>query len=202
MRLVDRVLRPLFPDDYHAETQVMIQLMSHDDNVMPDALAGLAASAALAVSDIPFYNLISEVRVARVNGKFVINPSREELEQSDIDMMIGASKDSVAMVEGEMKEISEAEMVEAIKFAHEAIKIQIEAQERLRAAVGSPAYREYEPEKEDESVYAKVKAAFTINIMQLLKKHLQKAKEEKNLLLLKKKLKHYSQKKNMQKIQI
>jgi len=159
MRLVDRVLRPLFPDDYHAETQVMIQLMSHDDNVMPDALAGLAASAALAVSDIPFYNLISEVRVARVNGKFVINPSREELEQSDIDMMIGASKDSVAMVEGEMKEISEAEMVEAIKFAHEAIKVQIEAQERLRAAVGSPAYREYEPEKEDESVYAKVKAA-------------------------------------------
>ena len=159
MRLVDRVLRPLFPDDYHAETQVMIQLMSHDDNVMPDALAGLAASAALAVSDIPFYNLISEVRVARVDGKLIINPSREELEQSDIDMMIGASKDSVCMVEGEMKEISEAEMVEAIKFAHEAIKVQIEAQERLRAAIGSPAYREYEPEKEDESIYEKVKAA-------------------------------------------
>lgn len=159
MRLVDRVLRPLFPDDYHAETQVMIQLMSHDENVMPDALAGLAASAALAVSDIPFYNLISEVRVARIDGKFVINPSREELEQSDIDMMIGASMDSVAMVEGEMKEISEAEMVEAIKFAHEAIKIQIQAQERLRAAIGSPAYREYEGEKEDEVIYAKVKAA-------------------------------------------
>ena len=159
MRLVDRVLRPLFPDDYHAETQVMIQLMSHDDNVMPDALAGLAASAALAVSDIPFYNLISEVRVARINGKFVINPSREELEQSDIDMMIGASMDSVAMVEGEMHEISEAEMVEAIKFAHEAIKVQIQAQERLRAAIGSPAYREYEGEPEDETVYAKIKAA-------------------------------------------
>ena len=159
MRLVDRVLRPLFPDDYHAETQVMIQLMSHDENVMPDALAGLAASAALAVSDIPFYNLISEVRVARIDGKFVINPSRTELEQSDIDMMIGASMDSVCMVEGEMKEISEAEMVEAIKFAHEAIKVQIQAQERLRAAIGSPAYREYEGEKEDESVYAKVKAA-------------------------------------------
>ena len=159
MRLVDRVLRPLFPDDYHAETQVMIQLMSHDENVMPDALAGLAASAALAVSDIPFYNLISEVRVARIDGKFVINPSREELEQSDIDMMIGASMDSVAMVEGEMKEISEAEMVEAIKFAHEAIKIQIQAQERLRAAIGSPAYREYEGEKEDEAIYKKVKAA-------------------------------------------
>ncbi len=159
MRLVDRVLRPLFPDDYHAETQVMIQLMSHDENVMPDALAGLAASAALAVSDIPFYNLISEVRVARIDGKFVINPSREELEQSDIDMMIGASKDSVCMVEGEMKEISEHEMVEAIKFAHEAIKGQIEAQERLRAAIGSPAYRTYEGEKEDEAYYKKVKAA-------------------------------------------
>jgi polyribonucleotide nucleotidyltransferase len=126
---------------------------------MPDALAGLAASAALAVSDIPFYNLISEVRVARIDGKFVINPSREELEQSDIDMMIGASKDSVCMVEGEMKEISEHEMVEAIKFAHEAIKGQIEAQERLRAAIGSPAYRTYEGEKEDEAYYKKVKAA-------------------------------------------
>lgn len=159
MRLVDRVLRPLFPDDYHAETQVMIQLMSHDDNVMPDALAGLAASAALAVSDIPFYNLISEVRVARVDGKFLINPSKAQLEQSDIDMMIGASMDSVAMVEGEMKEISEKEMVEAIKFAHEAIKIQIQAQERLRKAVGSPEYRTYEGEVEDETVYAKIKAA-------------------------------------------
>lgn len=159
MRLVDRVLRPLFPDDYHAETQVMIQLMSHDENVMPDALAGLAASAALAVSDIPFYNLISEVRVARIDGKFVINPSREELAQSDIDMMIGASMDSVAMVEGEMKEISEAEMVEAIKFAHEAIKVQIQAQERLRTAIGSPAYREYEGEKENEEIYKKVKTA-------------------------------------------
>lgn len=159
MRLVDRVLRPLFPDDYHAETQVMIQLMSHDDNVMPDALAGLAASAALAVSDIPFYNLISEVRVARVDGKFLINPSKAQLELSDIDMMIGASMDSVAMVEGEMKEISEKEMVEAIKFAHDAIKTQIQAQERLRRAVGSPEYRTYEGEVEDETVYAKIKAA-------------------------------------------
>lgn len=159
MRLVDRVLRPLFPDDYHAETQVMIQLMSHDENVMPDALAGLAASAALAVSDIPFYNLISEVRVARIDGKFVINPSREELAQSDIDMMIGASLDSVAMVEGEMKEISEAEMVEAIKFAHEAIKVQIQAQLRLQAAFGKKEIRTYEGEKENEEIYKKVKAA-------------------------------------------
>jgi len=136
MRLVDRVLRPLFPDDYHAEVQVMIQLMSHDEDVMPDALAGLAASAALALSDIPFETLISEVRVGRINGKFVVNPSRSQLEQSDIDMMIGASMDSIAMVEGEMKEISEKEMVEAIKFAHEHIKVQIQAQQRLQAAFG------------------------------------------------------------------
>ena len=159
MRLVDRVLRPLFPDDYHAETQVMIQLMSHDENVMPDALAGLAASAALAISDIPFSTLISEVRVARVDGKFVINPSRAQLEVSDIDMMIGASTDSIAMVEGEMKEISELEMVEAIKFAHEAIKLQIAAQERLVAQVGKKETRTYEEEREDEAIYAKVKAA-------------------------------------------
>lgn len=157
MRLVDRVLRPLFPDDYHAETQVMIQLMSHDETVMPDALAGLAASAALAVSDIPFSTLISEVRVARIDGKLVINPSRAQLELSDIDMMIGASKDSIAMVEGEMKEISEKEMVEAIKFAHEAIKIQIEAQERLQNLVGKKEVRTYEEERNDEAIYEKVR---------------------------------------------
>jgi polyribonucleotide nucleotidyltransferase len=159
MRLVDRVLRPLFPSDYHAETQVMIQLMSHDDEIMPDALAGLAASAALALSDIPFSTLISEARVGRIDGKFVINPSRTQLALSDIDMMIGASKDSIAMVEGEMKEISEHEMVEAIKFAHEAIKVQIAAQERLVAAFGKKETRTYEEEKEDSAIYAKVKAA-------------------------------------------
>jgi len=156
MRLVDRVLRPLFPDDYHCEVQVMIQLMSFDENVMPDALAGLAASAALAVSDIPFYNYISEVRVGRINGQIIINPSKQQLEESDIDMVIGASKDSVAMVEGEMKEISEKEMVEAIKFAHKAIISQIEAQERLRAAVGLSSYREYQSEKSDEDIQTKI----------------------------------------------
>src|SRR5210317_1330989 len=105
MRLVDRVLRPLFPKDYHAETQVMIQLMSHDESVMPHALAGLAASAAIQLSDVPFECPISEVRVARVDGMFVINPSKEQLAGSDIDIMIGASADSVMMVEGEMLEI-------------------------------------------------------------------------------------------------
>lgn len=169
MRLVDRVLRPLFPDDYHAETQVMIQLMSHDEEVMPDSLAGLAASAALSVSDIPFETLISEVRVARIDGKFVINPSRAQLEESDIDMMIGASKDSIAMVEGEMKEISESEMVEAIKFAHEAIKDQIAAQERLQAAFGKKEIRTYEEERKDEAVYEKVKAAAYDKIYEVAK---------------------------------
>ena len=158
MRLVDRVLRPLFPDDYHAETQVMIQMMSFDEEVMPDALAGLAASAALAVSDIPFYNYISEVRVGRVDGKLIINPTKAQLEVSDIDMMIGASKDSVAMVEGEMKEISEAEMVEAIKFAHEAIKKQVEAQEKMRAALNLE-YRTYEGEEEDANIESAIHSA-------------------------------------------
>src|SRR5690554_2764606 len=159
MRLVDRVLRPLFPSDYHAEVQVMIQLMSHDEEVMPDALAGLAASAALALSDIPFETLISEVRVGRIDGEFIINPSRAQLELSDIDMMIGASMDSIAMVEGEMKERSKAEMLEAIKFAHEHIKNQIAAQVRLKAACGKKEVRTYEGEREDEAIYAKVKAA-------------------------------------------
>ncbi|MFY7810177.1 MAG: polyribonucleotide nucleotidyltransferase [Flavobacterium sp.] len=169
MRLVDRVLRPLFPDDYHAETQVMVQLMSHDDEVMPDALAGLAASAALALSDIPFPTLISEVRVGRVNGQFIINPSRTQLLESDIDMMIGASRDSIAMVEGEMKEISEKEMVEAIKFAHEAIKIQIDAQERLAVAFGKKEMRTYEEEKNDETIYQKVKSAAYDKIYEIAK---------------------------------
>ncbi|MDG2314484.1 MAG: polyribonucleotide nucleotidyltransferase [Flavobacteriaceae bacterium] len=159
MRLVDRVLRPLFPKDYHAETQVMIQLMSHDDDVMCDALAGLAASTVIQLSDIPFEYPISEARVGRIDGKFVINPSRTQLEESDIDIMIGASEDSVAMVEGEFDEISEEEMVEAIKFGHEAIKVQIAAQIRLAEAVGKKATREYEQEESDDAIAAKVNEA-------------------------------------------
>lgn len=156
MRLVDRVLRPLFPKDYHAETQVMIQLMSHDDDVMPDAMAGLAASAAIQLSDFPFECAISEARVGRINGEFVINPSRAQLEVSDIDMVIGASADSVMMVEGEMKEISEEEMVEAIKFAHEHIKKQCEAQLRLAEAFGRKEVREYDSALEDEDLAKKI----------------------------------------------
>ena len=156
MRLVDRVLRPLFPKDYHAETQVMIQLMSHDENVMPDAMAGLAASAAIQLSDFPFECPISEARVGRINGEFVINPTRAQLEESDIDMMIGASADSVMMVEGEMDEISEEEMTEAIKFAHEAIKVQCAAQVKLAEAFGKKETREYEPEREDEDLAKRI----------------------------------------------
>ena len=156
MRLVDRVLRPLFPKDYHAETQVMIQLMSHDENVMPDAMAGLAASAAIQLSDFPFECAISEVRVGRVNGEFIINPSRAQLEESDIDMVIGASEDSVMMVEGEMKEISEEEMTQAIKAAHEAIKVQCAAQVRLAEAFGKKPTREYTGEREDQELAQKI----------------------------------------------
>lgn len=152
MRLVDRVLRPLFPKDYHAETQVMIQLMSHDENVMPDALAGLAASTAIQLSDIPFEYPISEVRVARIDGMFVINPSKEQLAESDIDIMIGASQDSVAMVEGEFDEISEEEMLDAISFGHEAIKDQIKAQVALAEAFGKKETRSYEEEDHDENL--------------------------------------------------
>ena len=157
MRLVDRVLRPLFPKDYHAETQVMIQLMSHDENVMPDAMAGLAASAAIQLSDFPFECPISEARVGRVNGEFIINPTRAQLAESDIDMMIGASADSVMMVEGEMNEISEEEMADAIKFAHEAIKVQCAAQVKLAEAFGKKETREYTPEREDEELAKKIK---------------------------------------------
>ncbi|NAY92431.1 polyribonucleotide nucleotidyltransferase [Muricauda sp. JGD-17] len=156
MRLVDRVLRPLFPKDYHSETQVMIQLMSHDEDVMPDAMAGLAASAAIQLSDFPFECAISEVRVGRVNGELIINPTRAQLQESDIDMVIGASADSVMMVEGEMDEISEEEMVEAIKFAHEAIKVQCEAQLKLAEAFGRKEVREYEQKVEDEDLAKKV----------------------------------------------
>ena len=155
MRLVDRVLRPLFPKEYYCEVQIMIQLMSHDENVMPDALAGLAASACLAVSDIPFDGPISEVRVGRINGEFVINPNRTELEQSDMDIMVGASLDFVAMVEGEMNEVSEKEMADAIRFAHEAIKIQIEAQKRLKAQVGK-GIRTYHIPEENQEIAKKI----------------------------------------------
>ncbi|HAY3563241.1 TPA: polyribonucleotide nucleotidyltransferase [Elizabethkingia meningoseptica] len=157
MRLVDRVLRPLFPEDFHAEVQVMISLISYDKEVMPEALAGLAASAAIAITDIPFNGPMSEVRVVRIDGQLSVNPSYENLLKADIDIMVGATKDSIVMVEGEMQEISEQEMLEAIQFAHEEIKVQIEAQERLAAKVGKAfPKREYNHEEHDEEIREKV----------------------------------------------
>ena len=175
MRLVDRVLRPLFPKDYHAETQVMIQLMSHDDNVMPDALAGLAASTAIQLSDIPFEYPISEVRVARVDGMFVVNPSKNQLDLSDIDIMIGASADSVAMVEGEFDEISEEEMLDAIAFGHEAIKDQIKAQIALSKEFGLKETRTYEEEDKDESLESQIQKATYQKYYEVAKKGLSKS---------------------------
>ena len=150
-RLVDRVLRPLFPDNYHADTFVNVTMYSSDGVDMPDALAGLAASAAIAVSDIPFHGPISEVRVARVDGEFVINPTFEQVERADIELMVGATYDNIMMVEGEMNEVSEMELLEALKAAHEAIKQQCVAQEELAKELGI-VKREYCHEVNDEEL--------------------------------------------------
>ena len=157
-RLVDRVLRPLFPENYHADTFVNITMFSSDGVDMPDALAGLAASAALAVSDIPFHGPISEVRVARIDGKFVINPTFEQLEKADMELMVGATYDNIMMVEGEMNEVSEAELLEALKTAHAAIKVQCKAQEELAAEANALTKREYCHEVNDDELRADVKA--------------------------------------------
>ncbi|MFA5849105.1 MAG: polyribonucleotide nucleotidyltransferase [Bacteroidales bacterium] len=153
-RLIDRALRPLFADDFHAEVFVTVNLISAEKDIMPDALAGLAASAALAVSDIPFNGPISEVRVARIDGKFVINPSFTELKEADIDIMVAATLDNIMMVEGEMKEVAEKDMLEAIKFAHEEIKKQCQAQIELMEEVGKTQKRTYCHEKKDEELQA------------------------------------------------
>ena len=159
-RLVDRALRPLFPEDYHAETQVLITLLSNETDVLPDAFAALAASAALAVSDIPIKEAISEVRVARINGEFVINPSHSSLEEADLELIVAATIDNIMMVEGEMKEVSESVMLEALKIAHEAIKVQCQAQIDLASKVekANPK-REYCHETNDDELKEAVKKA-------------------------------------------
>ena len=159
MRIVDRALRPLFPDDYHAEVQVMMQLIAYDGVNSPDALVGFAASTAIACSDIPFNGPMSEVRVGRVNGQFIVNPTLEEMDQSDIDCIIAGTMDNIVMLEGEMQEISEDEMVEIIKIAHEAIKEQCQFQLDLAAELpGSSPKREYDHEDHNEEVREKVMA--------------------------------------------
>ncbi len=151
-RLVDRVLRPLFPSDYHADTQVLLYLISADKDVLPDALAALAASAALTVSDIPFNGPISEVRVVKTDGKYIVNPTPEEIENSTLNLMVGASYDNISMVEGESKEVSEEEIVEALKVAHEAIKSLCELQNELLKKIKSDGNREYSHENSDEDL--------------------------------------------------
>jgi polyribonucleotide nucleotidyltransferase len=156
-RLVDRALRPLFPDDYHSDTFVQIQLISSDKEAIPDAFACLAAATAIAVSDIPFNGPISEVRVARINGKLEVNPTISQLESADLDIMVAASQNSIVMVEGEMKEVSEAEMLEAIKLAHEAIKIQIAGINELAALVATASpKRTYSHEKNDDALHESI----------------------------------------------
>ncbi len=175
-RLIDRVLRPLFPDDYHADVFVNVILFSSNGEDMPDALAGLAASAALAVSDIPFNGPISEVRVARIDGKLVVNPTFKELEKADMDIMVGATIDNIMMVEGEMNEVSEAELLDAIKFAHEEIKKQCLVQIELTEAVGKTVKRTYCHEENDEELRKQVwdacyKPAYEVAASQNPNKH-------------------------------
>ena len=157
-RLIDRALRPLFPDDYLCDVQVLVTLVSSDPEIMPDALACLAASAALAVSDVPITEIISEVRVSRLNGEYVINPTRSQMKESDMDFIIAATDKNIMMVEGESKECSEEDLVQAIEKGHEAIKIQVQAQKELWEMVGSPAKRDYTAPYRNEELYEKIKA--------------------------------------------
>ncbi|MBN2518967.1 MAG: polyribonucleotide nucleotidyltransferase [Bacteroidales bacterium] len=177
-RLVDRALRPLFPEDYHAETFVTINLISADKETIPDSLAGLAASAALSISDVPFNGPISEVRVARINGKLIINPTFTELEEADIDIIVGATIDNILMVEGEMKEVSENEMLEAIKFAHEAIKMQCQTQLEFAQLIKKEK-RVYSHEINDEELKLKIHKETYDKVYNLAKSKIQIKQERK-----------------------
>jgi polyribonucleotide nucleotidyltransferase len=176
-RLVDRAIRPLFPDDFHAETQVMIYLISGDADALPDALAAFAASAALSVSDIPWDGPISEVRVARVDGQFVVNPTLEQKERADIDLMVGASIQNILMVEGEMKEVSEAEMLEALKVAHEVIKIQCQLQLDMARELGKETKRTYAHEVKDEALKNQLFDLLYPKVYEVAKRQIKNKKE-------------------------
>lgn len=168
-RLIDRALRPLFPEDYLCDVQILVTLVSSDPEVMPDALACLAASAALAVSDIPVQEIISEVRVARIEGQFVVNPLRSELAKADMDFIIAATDKNIMMVEGEAKECSEEDLVEALEIAHEAIRVQVKAQEQLRALKGVTGKRDYTKPVHDEVLREKVKAFASPKVYEVAK---------------------------------
>jgi polyribonucleotide nucleotidyltransferase len=173
-RLIDRALRPLFPEDYLCDVQVLVTLISSDTEVMPDSLACLAASAALAVSDIPIKEIISEVRVSRVNGEFIVNPTRSEMEKSDLDFMIAATEKNLMMVEGEAKECSEADLCKALEIGHEAIRIQVKAQEELRDMKGVKGKREYKKPEQDEALKEKVYAFAKPKVYEVAKGKLSK----------------------------
>jgi polyribonucleotide nucleotidyltransferase len=166
-RLIDRALRPLFPENYFCEVQVIVNLISNDPEVQPDALACLAASAAIAVSDVPIQEIISEVRVSRVNGEFVINPSTTQMKSSDMDFIIAATEKNIMMVEGEAQECQEEDMIIAIEKAHEAIRVQVKAQEELRAKVGVTTKREIAPLYENETVKSKVEAFAAARMLEI-----------------------------------
>ncbi len=177
-RLIDRALRPLFPEDYFCDVQVIVTLISSDPEVMPDALACLAASAALAVSTIPIKEVISEVRISRIDGAYKINPSRSEMEKSDMDFIIGATEKNIMMVEGEAKECSEEELVKALEIAHEAIRVQIKAQQELRDMVGIKEKRDYPKPAQDETLRKKVEEFATAKIAEQSRANLPKAERK------------------------
>ncbi|HMR93588.1 MAG TPA: polyribonucleotide nucleotidyltransferase, partial [Chitinophagaceae bacterium] len=173
-RLIDRALRPLFPEDYFCDVQVLVTLVSSDPEVMPDALACLAASAALAVSDVPIKEIISEVRIARINGEFKVNPGRTELEKADMDFIIAATEKNLMMVEGESKECGEADLVKALEIAHDAIRVQIKAQAELRDLKGITGKREYKKPEQDEALREKVYAFARPKVYEIAKGKLSK----------------------------
>ncbi|HET7896607.1 MAG TPA: polyribonucleotide nucleotidyltransferase, partial [Flavisolibacter sp.] len=177
-RLIDRALRPLFPEDYFCEVQVIVTLVSSDEQVLPDALACLAASAALAVSDVPIQEVISEVRVARIDGQYKINPSRSDAERADLDFIIAATQDNIMMVEGEAKECSEEDLIKALEVAHDAIRVQIKAQLELREIVGAKPKREYTKPVQDEALRQKVNEFATEKMRQLSRANLPKAERK------------------------
>jgi len=181
-RLIDRAIRPLFPDDYHSEIQVNVNLISSGGEVLPDALAALAASSALSVSDIPFHGPISEVRVVRVNGELKVNPSLEEIEEADMNMIIAASYENILMVEGEMKEITEAEMIEVIKFGHDAIKAQCLIQKELEKETGKTEKRSHDHEDNDPELQEQLHKLFYDKVYKVASEMIRK-NVQRNLML-------------------
>ncbi|HYK57101.1 MAG TPA: polyribonucleotide nucleotidyltransferase, partial [Flavisolibacter sp.] len=177
-RLIDRALRPLFPEDYFCEVQVIVTLISSDPEIMPDAMACLAASAALAVSTVPIQEVISEVRVSRIDGQFKINPTRSEMERSDMDFIIAATEKNIMMVEGEAKECSEEDLIKALEVGHEAIRVQIRAQQELRDMVGGISKRDYPKPEVNETLKKRVEELAKDKIAEFSRANLPKAQRK------------------------